>query len=404
MAFSTETFTGVMGQQTYTFLSLRFLSAEHLSLTVAGLATAFTINSARTQVTITGASIAGGESIVVTRSTPATDAGRLVDFTDLSHVRQRDLDTSALQLLYIAQESLEFISSATCMGLNAGLQWEGQSKRVENLAPGVAATDAATKAQLDAISVAAGGLPVVSAADNDKSLWVVAGAWAIRTPAQARVHLGLGTAALLAAGTGANQVVQLDGSARYPANDGRNIDLTNNAVTTALNLRYRSTVGRALRTAEFTPFQDAAATWSQSANSRVDPGTLTALDNSSDIVVDSGNKKFTLSAGTWEVEYLIRVYNSNGTLNNLQRFASNITNDDDTAGQTVIENQFTAVDIRSAGAGTRLIHPLSNVLLFKQSASTTYVFRCVANNAAGSNDLRIAGITLAFRKVSSSFT
>ena len=40
------------------------------------------------------------------------------------------------------------------------------------------------------------------------------------TPEQSRTVLGLGTAALVNVGTGANQIVQLDGSARLPAVDG----------------------------------------------------------------------------------------------------------------------------------------------------------------------------------------
>jgi len=394
MAFSTELFTGVLGQETYAFTTLRFLSSEHLSVTVDGIEAAFTVNAARTSITITGVSFAGGETIEVTRSTPKTEAGRLVNFQDLSGLRQSDLDTSSLQLLYIAQEALDFIAAATCLGLNEITgQWDALSLKITNVEPGTAATDAVTKSQLDAATIAAGGLPAVSAADNDKSLWVVAGAWAIRTPAQARAHLALGSAALLDAGTGANQVPQFDGSARYPANDGRNIDLENNAT---LNLRYRSTVGQVRNTSEQTPPTDATATWSESAGSRLALGTLTSLDNSSDIVL-SGTK-VTLSAGTWEVQWGLRAYNQNAAAGNDQDLRVKLTDDVDGGGQVVYDNTYDLVDMESAGANKQY-NTLSNVLLLKLAAGGDVVMR--AANEDGS-DIRINSLFMTFRKVSTS--
>jgi len=392
--YSTESFAGVAGQQTYAFTTLRFLSSEHLTVSVNGLDTTFTVNAARTVVTVVGISIAGGETITVTRSTPNTEAGRLVNFTDLSHVRQSDLDTSSLQLLYIAQEALDFIAAATCLGLGVDLQWDAQSKKIENVAAGVSATDAVNKSQLDAVSLAAGNLPVVSAADNDKSMFVVAGAWALRTPAQARVHLGLGSAALLTAGTLANQVIQLDGSARYPANDGRNIDLSNNAT---LGLRYRSTVSYLKNTGSQTPVNDATATWSEGAGSRLAPGTQTSLDNSSDAVL-SGTK-VTLSAGTWEVYYSVRAYNQNTTAGNDQNLRLKLTDAVDSGAQVVYDNAYDSVDIEAAGS-TNLAHfTLANTVLLKLAAGGDVVLR--AANSSGT-DIRIASTTLAFRKVSTS--
>lgn len=395
MALSNESFVGVLGTQSYNFATLRFLSSAHLTVTVNGTSVAFTVNAARTSVTI-GPTVQNGDAIVVTRSTPYTDAGRLVDFNDLSHVRQADLDTSALQLLYIAQETLDVIFGGTFLSLGVGGHWDGESRRLENLAAGVAGTDAATKAQLDAVSVAGGNLPVVSTADNDKSLWVVTGAWAVRTPAQARTHLGLGTAALLNAGTGASQVVQFDGSARYPANDGRNIDLSQNAT---LNLRYRTTAGYVVQSSEQTPATDATATWSETAGSRLTPGTLTALDNSSDIVVDNAGKKVTLSAGTWEIEYMVRVYNSNASAGNDQDVRVKVTNDDDTAGQTVYDEDHTRLSIESDGNATRNVIAVSNILLVKLPSGGTIVLRAVNEDGA---DLRIPSTRMAFRKVSTS--
>jgi len=391
---SQESFVGVAGQNTYTFVSLRFLSSDHLGVTVAGTAVSFTVNSARTAFTISGLTLVGGEDIVVTRTTPHTEAGRLVDFNDLSHVRQSDLDTSALQLLYIAQETLDVILGGTFLALGGGGQWDGENRRLENLAVGAAASHAVTKSQLDAVSVAAGNLPVVSSADNDKSLWVVAGVWTIRTPAQARTHLGLGTAAVLNAGTGANQVVQLDGSARYPSNDGRNIDLSNHAL---LNLRYRTTLGHVAQSSEQTPANDATATWSQTAGSRLTPGTLTSVDNSGDVVVDNAGKKVTLSIGTWEVEYVVRVYNNNAAAGNDQDVRVKLTNDDDTGAQTVYDTFNDKISVESDGNATRGMISIHNIFLLKLAAGGTVVLRAVNEDGT---DLRIANTTLMFRKVS----
>jgi len=224
MAYASESFVGSAGVQTYTFGAgtgsstggLRFLSSGHISVLVNGDSVSFTVPTGHASFTITGAVIAGGETILVQRVTPATEDGRLVDFQDLSHLRQADLDTSSLQLLYIAQESLDTVISGLCLMQGAGGQWDALSKKIQNLAAGTVSTDAVNKSQLDASIIAAGNLPAVNSGDNDKSLWVVAGAWAIRTPTQARTHLGLGTAAVLNAGVAAGNVIQLDGSARYP--------------------------------------------------------------------------------------------------------------------------------------------------------------------------------------------
>lgn len=392
--FSTETFIGVAAQTTYTFTTLRYLSEEHLTVTVDGVDATFASNAARTAITISGVTFVGGEEIVVTRSTPSTEAGRLVDFQDLSHVRQSDLDTSSLQLLYIIQEAMDFVISATCLGLGVGGHWDAESLKIQNVADGVADTDLVNKGQLDAIVVGAGSLPAVTSADNDKSLWVVSGAWAIRTPAQARVHLGLGTAALLTAGTGASQAVQFDGSARYPSNDGRNIDLSNHSL---LNLRYRTTTSQFQNTSVQTPLNSASATWSESASSRLDPGTQTSLDNSSDVVL-SGTK-ITLSAGTWEIVWNMRAYNQNASAGNDQDLRVKVTDDTDGPTQVVYDAIYDKVDIESGGSGVFVHFTLSNTLLLKLASGGDVVFR--AANEDGT-DIRIASLTAVFRKASTS--
>lgn len=407
MPYSSESFVGSAGVQTYTFGAgtgsltggLKFLSADHVTVEVNNVAVAFTVPAGQASFTIVSPPILGGETILVTRTTPATEAGRVVNFEDLSYLRQVDLDRSSRQLLYLAQEALDVLNGAERLELGVSGHWDAENRRIESMSAGVAATDGATKGQLDAASIAAGNLPVVSSADNDKSLWVVAGAWAVRTPAQARVHLALGTAAVLNAGTSANNVVQLDGSARYPSNDGRNIDLANNAVMTAVNLRYRTTIGNVLQASEATPANDATATWSETAASRLTPGTLTSLDNSSDIVVDNGAKKVTLSSGTWELEYVVRVYNNNAAAGNDQDIRIKITNDDDTGAQIVYDTEHDRVSVESDGNATRALMSCHNILLLKFPAGGTIVLRAVNEDGT---DLRIASTRMVFRKVSTS--
>lgn len=404
MPYSSEAFVGVTGVSTYTFGAgtgsltggLKFLQAEHLTVELNGNSVSFTVPTGQASFTIVGQSIMNGDEIVVTRTTPATETGRLVNFEDLSYLRQVDLDRSSRQLLYLAQEALDIVSGAERLELGVSGHWDAENRRIESLADGVAASDGATKGQLDAVSLASGNLPVVSAADNDKSLWVVAGAWAIRTPAQARTHLGLGTAALLNVGTGANQVLQLDGSARYPSNDGRNIDLSNHAL---VNARYTTTIGNVRQTTEQTPANDATATWSQTAGSRLIPGTLVSLDNSSDVVVDNGAKKVTLSIGTWEIEYVVRVFNQNAAAGNDQDIRVKITDDDDTGTQTVYDTEHDRVSIESDANAVRGMVSLHNILLLKLPSGGTIVLRAVNEDGT---DLRIPSTLMQFRKVSSS--
>lgn len=405
MPYASESFTGVAATQTYVFGAgtgsltggLKFLSASHLTVLVNGSPATFTVPTGQASFTIVSPTIAGGEAIIVERSTPATEAGRVVDFADLSHVRQSDLDRSSRQLLYLAQEALDVVLGNERLELGVSGHWDGENRRIENAAAATGAAHAVIKSQLDAASVAAGNLPVVSAADNDKSLWVVGGVWAIRTPAEARTHLGLGTAALANVGTAANQIVQLDGSARYPSNDGRNIDLANNAVTTTLNLRHRSTVGSVVQTSELTPNTDATGTWSEGASSRLTPGALTALDNSSDVVVDNGAKKVTLSAGTWEIEYSLRVYNGNAVDDDIQQLKMRVTDDVDGPTQVVHDDAYATMGVESGGTGVKKTFTLTGTLLLKLAAGGVVVFRASQDT---STDIKVSSMRAIYRKVS----
>lgn len=215
---------------------------------------------------------AAGDTVRIKRVTPDTKAGRLVDFAPGS-LSEVDLDTSALQNLYIAQEVRDE------MMLRIGRDFGGERKWDFKSASGTAAgapslsNDVARYGDIASIALAAGYLPVVTTGQNGQMLSVVSGAWAATTPADirttlalgtaalqnigvgasdvlsaamaatlymagannlsevtstatARTNLGLGTAAILDSGVGPEQLVKLNVDARIPAVDGRLIDLS----------------------------------------------------------------------------------------------------------------------------------------------------------------------------------
>ena len=84
---------------------------------------------------------ANSVAILIKRITP-TDA-RLVDFQDGSVLTESDLDLSADQNFFIAQESSDTAQSH--IALNNADVWDGQSKRLTLIADPTSAQDVATK-------------------------------------------------------------------------------------------------------------------------------------------------------------------------------------------------------------------------------------------------------------------
>lgn len=100
---------------------------------------------------------AASDVIKVQRQTPNTVAGRVVDFSDGSVLTAADLDESAIQLLYLVQESNDTGSGA--LGPNSdGSHWDAGSKKIQNLASPTASTDAANKAYVDGVTLYGTGL------------------------------------------------------------------------------------------------------------------------------------------------------------------------------------------------------------------------------------------------------
>lgn len=234
-------------------------------------------------VTFTAAGLAliaagGVNSLIrIKRVTPDTVAGRLVDFTAGS-LTEADLDTSALQSLYISQEVRDEMQLKVGLTYGAETSWDLKTLRGSNAGDATAGTDTARLEDVNVTITASGNLPTPTPAQEGDVLLVQSGAWVptggatVRTAiglgaaaersigvlapdirdnalaeaqfaarnanlsdmssaATSRSNLGLGTAAVLNVGTAALDVVQLtaDTPPRLPAVDGRDVDLTNNA-------------------------------------------------------------------------------------------------------------------------------------------------------------------------------
>ncbi len=131
-------------------VTLEAVSSAHFTLTLDGAAfSSFTVTGSSGAYTVTCyGPLAAGQKIRVTRTTPATKAGRVVTYADGAALDQDSLNTSYLQLLYIFQElqegperehpfALVPVTTGQTVYATASATWD---------------TDAATKLELDSIS------------------------------------------------------------------------------------------------------------------------------------------------------------------------------------------------------------------------------------------------------------
>ena len=136
------TYTG-NGNTTGYALPFSYIATSHIYAWLDNVVTtAFTVSGAT--LTFTSAP-ANGVVILIKRVTP-TDA-RLVDFTDGSVLTESDLDQSADQNFYIAQETSD--TAQTHLGLDNSDRWDADSKRIINVANPTDNQDGVTKYYLE---------------------------------------------------------------------------------------------------------------------------------------------------------------------------------------------------------------------------------------------------------------
>lgn len=212
--------------------------------------------------------LALNDIIKIEKRTPTSFDDRTVNFSSLTSVTEAELDDAILHCISLAQDAIDDANDAlrydsTYLGYNANFN------QIKRLATGTESNDAVTLAQLQAVETVAGNLPSVDAAFNDYVLAVVNGNWGTASPdalktilllgdaayrnvtighpggimsrqlsdaryfqltnllseiagseATVRSNLGLGTAALEAAGSSANEVLKLDSNGDIPAGVG----------------------------------------------------------------------------------------------------------------------------------------------------------------------------------------
>lgn len=133
------TYTG-NGSTTSFAIPFPYIDSSHVKAYINGtLNTNFTIN---TSTLIFATAPANGATVRIERQTPI-DA-RLVDFQDGSVLTEADLDKSANQSFYIAQEVAD--NSVNNMAVDVDDKWDAKSKTIKNIASPVNDNDAVNKA------------------------------------------------------------------------------------------------------------------------------------------------------------------------------------------------------------------------------------------------------------------
>jgi len=365
----------------YPIQALPYLDSAHLSFTVDGVPTTGTVDDAKKQVTLDTAPT--GAVVRVSRTTPRDQDDRVTQFLDLvsgaAGLSGDLLDQDYRQTLYIlgeARDVTEGLEGADGMMVGEDGNWNAETLKIQNLAMGSDPFDLITKAQLDAIDAATTGLPAVTGADNDDGLFVASGAWAKRTPAQSRTHLGLGTVAPLTAGVAANNALQLDSNARFPTADGRNIDLANHP-TVPLRAKGTTITFRQANHAINLNINVSLATWSQNSSGRVSfnaPWAVrTELNNSGAADGGTDANGIVLAAGTWRIKWhaLIRMAAA-------QDAAFRLTDNSNTGSQVVyVDYPPSRVKIASGGqVGWRYV--FADEIILSNASSFPIVFRAAS--------------------------
>lgn len=138
MALSFEQFSGDGSNRQYP-INFGYLSRDHISVSVDGVAVPFTFLTSGLIQTVTAP--AAGTVVEVRRTTPREEP--LTDFVDGSTLTESDLDTATLQTFYLAQEAYD-IAGGT-LGIQSDGSYSANNRRIGNVATPVSAQDAVTK-------------------------------------------------------------------------------------------------------------------------------------------------------------------------------------------------------------------------------------------------------------------
>lgn len=170
MALSYEEFTGT-GAQTQYAVSFPYISRDHVSLKVDGVAKTITwINSALISVAVAPAL---DTTVRVARTTPTT---ALTDFSNGSTLGEDDLDRVLTQNLYVSQESTDLAEDSLRIATDG--TYDAGARRISDVADPIADQDAVTKAYGDlhwggtvsADAIAARDAAIVAADDAEAAL------------------------------------------------------------------------------------------------------------------------------------------------------------------------------------------------------------------------------------------
>jgi hypothetical protein len=136
------TYTG-NGSTTQYSITFPYIDSTHIKAFINGTqTTAFTVSSS----TLTFTSAPANSAVIrIERQTPTN--ARIVDFTDGSVLTEGDLDKSADQNFFIAQEITD--NSLSKLGLDTDDKFDADNKVIKNLANPVNAQDAVTKHYLE---------------------------------------------------------------------------------------------------------------------------------------------------------------------------------------------------------------------------------------------------------------
>jgi len=163
--------TGVTGQTLFTF-GFPYLSEDHILVYSDGVATTdFTFNSAF--VVKLDSALVGSHTIRIQRITPIDEP--LVDYQNGSNLNETDLDSVALQMLYLAQEQADALVGGLYFISNASGNWDAGNNRIINVGTPTGTTDAATKAYVDASYSSSGNGHAIGAHIDSVSTSLVKG-------------------------------------------------------------------------------------------------------------------------------------------------------------------------------------------------------------------------------------